>query len=351
MNQLMRSSESPPHAMLEALLARRDLDVIEAEDLLRMLANSALPAALGGALLIALRAKGVTATELRGLAQAMRSLAKAPRLPARADAIDLVGTGGDASSSLNLSTGAALLTAACGLPVIKHGNRSVSSRSGSADVLERLGLPMPLDEHAAGTYFTRVGFTFLFAPYYHGAMQALGSVRKALKLRTAFNLLGPLTNPAAPRYALIGAYDIDAARLIAEALLGMETERAWVVHGSNGWDEATPLGPFTVFDVGGGAVRNFTLDPLDLGVARAQPSALAGGDAEFNAAAIRGVLEGRDAGAHADALTLQAGMALHIAGREPDVPTGILRAREALASGRAARWLLDLDAATGHAAP
>ena len=196
-----------PRETLDHLLERRDLDEGQAGRLLELLTSDELAPAMAGALLAALRAKGVTPAEVRGFAGAMRGLARTPDLPEAPDAIDIVGTGGDASGSLNLSTGAALLAAACGLPVIKHGNRSVSSRSGSADLIEQLGLALPLDERAAARCFDATGFTFLFAPYFHPAMKALAPTRAALGVRTVFNLLGPLTNPAAPRYRLIGAYD------------------------------------------------------------------------------------------------------------------------------------------------
>src|SRR6202171_914946 len=199
---------------------------------------------MAGALLAALRAKGVTAAEVRGFAGAMRSLARKPALPEPLDAIDIVGTGGDASGSLNLSTGAALLAAACGLPVVKHGNRGISSRSGSADLIEALGFSLPLDETRAADCFLATGFTFLFAPYFHPAMKAVAPIRTALGIRTVFNLLGPLPTPAAPRYLLVGAYDARTAELMAGTLAGMHIERGWVVHGASGWDEATPIGSF-----------------------------------------------------------------------------------------------------------
>jgi hypothetical protein len=220
---------------LEHLLERHDLSEAQAAELLRALTQPDLAPSMAGALLAALRAKGVTAAEVRGFAGAMRDLARKSALAAGLDAIDIVGTGGDASGSLNLSTGAALLTAACGLPVVKHGNRSMSSRSGSADLIEQLGFEMPLDERAAVRCFEATGFTFLFAPYFHPAMKSLAPVRSALGVRTVFNLLGPLTNPAAPRYALIGAFDAPAAQLMADTLAGMNIERAWVVHGAAGW--------------------------------------------------------------------------------------------------------------------
>ncbi len=239
---------------LEHLLNGRALSEVEAGRLLEQLTAADVTPALAGALLAAVRAKGVVAAELRGFAAAMRALARKPELPPDLDAIDIVGTGGDFSGSLNLSTGAALLAASCGLPVVKHGNRSVTSRSGSADLIEQLGLVLPLDERRSAQCFASTGFTFLFAPYFHPAMKALAPVRAALGVRTVLNLLGPLTNPAAPRYRLIGAYDEASARLIADALAGMPIARAWVVHGANGWDEATPIGPFVAFDVTPGAV-------------------------------------------------------------------------------------------------
>jgi anthranilate phosphoribosyltransferase len=229
---------------LERLLNRENLAESEASGLLVALTDPAMPPAMAGALLAALRSKGLTADEVRGFAGAMRKLARRPTLPAGGPAIDIVGTGGDASGSFNISTGASLLTAALGVRVVKHGNRSISSRSGSADLLEALGLPQPLDEKRAGECLAATGFTFLFAPHYHPAMKEVAPVRRALGVRTVFNLLGPLTNPAEPPFGLIGAYSRDAARLMAETLAGMPIERVFVVHGEPGWDEPTPCGPF-----------------------------------------------------------------------------------------------------------
>ncbi len=332
-----------PRQLLELLLERQDLTTAQAAMLLEGLAEPSLPPAMAGALLAALRAKGVTAAEVRGLAVAMQNLARRPELPMAADAIDIVGTGGDASGSLNLSTGAALLAAACGLPVIKHGNRSVSSKSGSADLLECLGLAMPLDERDAAACFAATGFTFLFAPYFHPAMKSVAAVRAALGVRTVFNLLGPLTNPAAPRFALIGAYDAPTAELMAQTLAGMEGERAWVVHGAKGWDEATPVGPFLAFEVQRGVIHRLEFDPRDLGIAPCEAADLQGGDAAVNLRALRDVFEGRDHGAHRAALVLQCGLGLHVAGRAASVVQGIDTAAAALDSGRARRWLADFE--------
>jgi anthranilate phosphoribosyltransferase len=328
-----------PRHVLDHLVQRRDLAEAEAAALLTLLTTPELEPAMAGALLAALRAKGVTAAEVRGFAGAMRALARKPVFPAPLDAIDIVGTGGDASGSLNLSTGAALLAAACGLPVVKHGNRSISSRSGSADLIEQLGFSLPLDETQAVRCFTATGFTFLYAPYFHPAMKALAPIRAALGIRTVFNLLGPLTNPAGPRFRLIGAYDAATAELMAGTLAGMDIERAWVVHGAEGWDEATPIGPFLAFDVTRAAIRRREIDPREFGLAPCGLGDLAGGDAASNLAALLEVFEGRDRGAHFAALALQCGLGLFIAGRAASIQAGIDRARSALDSGQAAQWL------------
>jgi anthranilate phosphoribosyltransferase len=222
---------------------------------------------MSGALLAALRAKGVGADEVRGFARGMRSLARRPLIAPGAPVADVVGTGGDGSHSFNLSTGSALLAAACGVRIVKHGNRSVSSRSGSADVLEALGLRLPLDETDAGRCLEATGFTFLFAPHYHPAMKAIAPVRAALGIRTVFNLLGPLTNPAEAPYGVIGAWNLPTARLMAETLAGMPIERMFVVHGETGWDEPTPAAPFTLLDVRRGSVTQSRREPGDFGSA------------------------------------------------------------------------------------
>ena len=340
-----------PRQVLDQLLARRDLNEPEAALLLERLTTAELEPAMAGALLAALRAKGVTPAEVRGFAGAMRALARKPDLPAGVDAIDIVGTGGDSSGSLNLSTGAALLAAACGLPVIKHGNRSITSRSGSADLIEQIGFAMPLDEHEAARCFTATGFTFLFAPYFHPAMKVLAPIRSALGVRTVFNLLGPLTNPAPPRYQLIGAYDEPTAELIAHALAGTATQRAWVVHGADGWDEATPIGPFAAFEVTAGAVQRLRIDPREYGLALCDAGDLKGGDAVVNLAALNAVFEGRDAGPHRSALALQCGLALFIAGRTASIGSGIAKALETVESGQARQWMGKLAEFARRVAP
>ena len=329
---------------LEQLLSAKSLSEIAAGELLRALADAATPPAMAGALLAALRGKGVNADELRGFARAMRELARRPVIAPAPRAIDIVGTGGDSSGSFNLSTGAALLTAACGVDVVKHGNRSVSSKSGSADVLEQLGLALPLDETAAGACLAATRFTFLFAPYYHPAMKAVAPIRQAMGVRTVFNILGPLTNPAAPLFQLTGAFNLPTAQLMAEALSGLPIERAFVVHGAEGWDEPTPLGPFTVLDVRPGEVKAEIRSPSDYGLDLCGTSDLAGGDAATNARALRAVLLGEQQGAHRDALLLGAALALEIVGRVKEPREGVRLARQAIDSGAARRTLESLAA-------
>ena len=344
-----------PHTTLSATLDRlldgQNLTEREAGALLVALTAPELAPAMAGAVLAALRLKGVTAAELRGFAVAMRSLARKPALPAPLRAVDIVGTGGDKSGSLNLSTGAALLTAACGVPVVKHGNRSISSRAGSADVLGELGLALPLDEQRAAQCFADTGFTFLFAPHYHPAMKSLAAVRATLGVRTVFNILGPLTNPAAPPFHVIGAYDLATAELMAQALAGMEIERALVVHGAAGWDEPTPVGPFEVFDVRAGEVRRGQRDPADYGLAPCSVEDLAGGDAAQNAATLRRVLAGEQQGAARDALLLGAALALEVTGTEPAPRLAVARAARAIDSGAAQALLARLARAAPAEAP
>ena len=324
--------------MLDRVLDGRNLAESEAAELMRALATD-LPPALAGALLAGLRAKGETADEIRGFATVMRELAIRPQLPPGPPAVDTVGTGGDGSGSLNLSTGTGLLAAAGGARVVKHGNRSVSSRSGSADVLECLGMPLPLGEQAAMDCLGAVGFTFLFAPAYHPAMKAVVPVRGALAVRTVFNMLGPLTNPARTPYQLVGAWSADAARLMADALAGMDIERVFVVHGEPGWDEATPAGDFLLLDVRPGRVDETRRGPADYDMQRCDPAALAGGDADNNARELRRVFAGEDRGPHRDALLMGASLVFELLGDVDDPRAGVEKAAATIDDGAAANLL------------
>jgi anthranilate phosphoribosyltransferase len=326
------------NAILERLLAGRDLSLRESERLFAVLTDPATPAPVVSALLVALRAKGETPTELRGMALAMRARALPCNLGPADGLVDVVGTGGDHSGSFNLSTGSALLAAAAGARVVKHGGGAVSSRAGSADVLARLGLPLPLATGDARALFQATGFTFLHAPYFHVALRGLGPLRRALGTRTVFNLLGPLCNPAAPPFAVIGAASLAAARGIAQALSGLPIERVFVIHGAAGWDEPTPMGPFHVFDVARGRVGESMRDPLDTGLPRCAARDLKGGDAAFNARALSDVFGGAS-GAHRDALVLGAALALEVSGRCRDLDEGVDAAAAALADRRASQLL------------
>jgi anthranilate phosphoribosyltransferase len=319
--------------LLESLLQGSDLTVEEAETLLRRLTGGEMDPASAGAVLVALRAKGETPEEVLGFARAMRELATDPEIDV-SGAVDVVGTGGDRSGSLNLSTGSALLTAAAGVPVVKHGNRSMTSSSGSADVLEQLGLPMPLVEDQARRLFAKTGFTFLFAPHYHPAIAAVGPIRRALGVRTVFNILGPLTNPAAPAHMVIGAFDAEVAELMAGAASGLGIERAFVVHGAAGWDEPSPLGDFLLFDVRPGHVERSVRSPSRLGMEPCQLPDLAGGSPAHNARRLLDVFEG-ERGPHRDSLVLGASLALEVTGGSGTAEDAVERAAAAIDDGSA----------------
>lgn len=326
-------------ALLNRLLDGNDLAESDAFALMHDMAAGRVDPIVGGAFLAGLRAKGETADEIRGFATAMRELAVRPEIPDGPPIVDTVGTGGDGSGSLNLSTGTGLLAAACGLRVVKHGNRSVSSKSGSADMLECLGMPMPLNAAQSIEALQALNFTFLFAPFYHPALKHIMPVRSAMAVRTVFNLLGPLANPARTPFQLIGAWSAEAARLMAGALAGMDIERAFVVHGEPGWDEATPAGQFLMFDVRPGSVTEQVRTPEDYGVARCAPEDLAGGDASHNASELCRVFSGDDRGAHRNALLMGTSLVLEVLGEVQEPREGVARAADAIDSGAAADFL------------
>lgn len=323
--------------LIGKILDAEPLTEAEAGELIVALTSEDLDPAAAAAALAGMRTRGETADELRGFARGLQQIAVRPEIDDVSNAVDVVGTGGDASGSLNLSTGAALLAAAAGAQVIKHGNRSVSSRSGSFDVLEALGLDVPWDPAQSGRVFAETGFTYLFAPMFHPSMKSVAPVRQSMGARTIFNLVGPLANPARTPYLVVGAFSEESARMMAETLAGMEITRAFVVHGEPGWDEPTPVGPYSLFDVTPGHVTRTTEDPADAGMARCSASDLTGGDPAYNANAIREVFDGGE-GPHRDALVLGASLALRVTG----APAGeaLQRTSHALDYG-AARGLLD----------
>ncbi len=330
--------------LVEKILSGESLSENEAGVLLDYLTADDLDPATAAAALAGMRTRGETADELRAFARGLQAIAVRPDIDDVSDAVDVVGTGGDASGSLNLSTGAALLAAASGGKVIKHGNRSVSSKSGSFDVLAALGLDVPWDAARAASMFASHGFTYLFAPAFHPSMKAVAPVRQSMGARTIFNLVGPLANPARAPYLVVGAFSSDAARMMAETLAGMDITRAFVVHGEPGWDEPTPVGPYLLFDVTPGSVDESIEDPAAFGVSRCDPSDLLGSDPASNAAAIRDVFSG-EGGSHRDALILGASLALRVTGA--GVEEAMERPRRALDDGTAAAFLDSLVSPVG----
>jgi anthranilate phosphoribosyltransferase len=285
-----------------------------------------------GAFLIALRAKGETVAELVGLARTMRRLAASVE-PARDDLVDTAGTGGG-PSTFNISTAAALVAAGAECAVAKHGNRSNTSRSGSADLLEALGVNVELDPDGVARCIDEIGFGFMFAPRHHAAMKHVGPVRKELAVRTIFNFLGPLTNPAGATRQLLGVSDRRYQETIAEALVGLGCERALVVCSDDGVDEISVADRTRVIEVADGGTDEWFVAPEDLGIARAELSTIAGGSPDENAAVVRSVLAG-DEGPARDVVALNAGAAILAAGGAHDLPAAVERARESLDSGAA----------------
>jgi anthranilate phosphoribosyltransferase len=311
-----------------------------------VMTGRATPAQLA-ALLVGLSMKGERPEEIVGLARTMRAHA----VTLRGDypgAFDTCGTGGDRTGTINVSSAAALVMAACGVTVAKHGNRSVSSRCGSADVLEALGVTIAPGPAIVERCLDEVGMAFLFAPSFHPAMKHAASTRRELGLRTAFNLLGPLTNPVGPRRQIVGVPRPELTELVARALLMLGAERAWVVHGADGLDEISTTGYTKVSEAFDGTVRTFHIHPGDFGLRRESLTALAGGDAAHNADVIRRLLAG-ETGPVRDVVALNAGAGLFLAGRAPTIREGIGLALSALESGRAGHVLEQLIALTASA--
>jgi anthranilate phosphoribosyltransferase len=322
----------------------QDLTQAEAHDAMgEIMRGEATQAQIAG-FLVALRAKGETADEIAGCAEAMRELVLHVR-PRRTDLVDIVGTGGDGANTFNISTAAALVAAGAGAAIAKHGNRAASSASGSADVLEALGFRLDLPPERIERSIDELGFGFLFAQAHHPAMKHAGPVRRELATRTVFNVLGPLTNPAGARALMLGVYSPQLTRTLADALVQLGASRAYVVHGAGGIDELSPCGPNLVCEVDNGTVREYELDPLELGVERCDPAELRGGDPATNAQALRGVLGGA-AGGHRSAVLLNAAGGIAAAGHAQDLREGLELAREAVDSGAAAERLDQLVAFT-----
>ena len=324
--------------LLEKLVRHEDLTIAESTAAMsEVMAGTAAPAALA-AFLAALVMKGERPAEIVGLAQAMRAHAVPLTTPV-GDVFDTCGTGGDRSGTFNISSAAAIVVAACGVKVAKHGNRSVSSQCGSADVFERLGVNVTAAAPVVERTLREAGIAFFFAPTFHPSMKHAGPTRRELGIRTAFNLLGPLTNPAGASRQLVGVPKPELTELLARSLLLLGSERAWVVHGADGIDELSTTGYTKVSECRSGAVNTFYVHPTDFGLSKASPADLNGGDASANAAIIERVLAG-ESGAARDVVLLNAGAGLFITGRAASVKEGIQAAAGVLDSG-AARATLD----------
>jgi anthranilate phosphoribosyltransferase len=296
-----------------------------------MMSGEATPSQMGG-LLMALRVRGETVDEITGAVATMR--AKMLKVAAPPDAIDVVGTGGDASGSYNISTCAAFIVAGAGVPIAKHGNRALSSRSGAADVLTALGVRIDLAPDRISRCISEAGIGFMFAPAHHPAMKHVGPTRVELATRTIFNLLGPLSNPAGVKRQMVGVFSRQWVEPLAQVLKNLGSERAYVVHGSDGLDEITTSGPTTVAALDNGTVKTFEIAPEDVGLSKAKPETLRGGDAEANAAALLAVLKGSK-GPFRDVAVFNAAAALIVAGRAKDLKEGAAMAKKSLDSGEA----------------
>jgi anthranilate phosphoribosyltransferase len=303
-----------------------------------MLSGEVTPAQMGG-FLMALRTRGESIDEITGAVEAMRS--KMLRVKAPKNAVDVVGTGGDNSGSYNVSTLAALIVAACGAPVAKHGNRALSSRSGAADTLGALGLKIGLAPEGVERCIREAGIGFMMAPTHHAAMRHVGPARVELGTRTIFNLLGPLSNPAGVRRQLIGVFSAAWLEPMAEVLRNLGSEKIWVTHGGDGLDEMTTAAPTSIVELNGGGIRAFEITPEEFGLKRSQPADLKGGDAAHNAAALTAVLEGAK-NAYRDIAMLNAAGALVVADKARNLGEGVELAGKALDSGAARATLAKL---------
>ncbi len=305
-----------------------------------MMSGEATPSQMGG-LLMALRVRGETVDEITGAVAAMR--AKMLRVEAPAGAVDVVGTGGDGSGSVNVSTCAAFIVAGAGVPVAKHGNRNLSSRSGSADVLSALGVRIDIKPDLVSRCVTEAGIGFMFAPAHHPAMKNVGPTRVELATRTIFNLLGPLSNPAGVRRQMVGVFSRQWVLPLVQVLKNLGSEQVWVVHGSDGLDEITLSGPTFVAALDNGTIRSFEVRPEDADLPCVGVEALKGGDAAANAGALQSVLEGLP-GPYRDVALLNAAATLIVAGRAATLKQGVAIGRDSLDSGAAAAKLKHLIA-------
>lgn len=331
---------------IEKVVNETDLTREEMQQVMGSIMDGRVTQAQMAAFITALRMKGETVEEITGAVKCMRDRALRVRFAHELNTVDTCGTGGDNSSTFNISTTAAFVAAAAGAYVAKHGNRSVSSLCGSADILEKLGADIDLKPEDVGRCIESTGIGFLFAPVYHGSMRYAAATRREVGIRTIFNILGPLTNPAGAKRQLIGVYDGQLCERLAKVLAGLETERAMVVHGLDGLDEITVTADTQVSEVRYGNVENYLLDPREFGINRYRPEDLRGGGPEENARITQAILAGNIVGAKRDIVLVNAAAALYLSSVAETIEEGVTRAREAIDSGRALQKLADLREAS-----
>lgn len=329
-------TDTPTHLALSLLAEGKNLPRELAERVFQIIMNGGATPAQMAAFLIGLRIKGETVEEIAAGATVLR--AKATKINCPTGTIDTCGTGGDGRNTFNISTATAIVLATCGVPVAKHGNRSVSSKSGSADVLEALGIKLNAEIPVLEKCLSEVGITFLMAPKFHAAMRHVAPIRTELGLRTIFNILGPLSNPAAPDFQLLGVYDKKLLAPLAHVLQSLGTKAAWVVHGHDGLDELTLTGKSFVAELKDGSVREFEINPEDAGLPTALLEDLKGGDVGTNAKALEHALSGMES-AHKNAILYNAAAGLLIAGKATNLKEGVAQARQAIDDGSAFRTL------------
>lgn len=322
------------------------LSALDAEHAFEAMMSGDVTSGQIGGFLMALRVRGETVEEITAGAKIMR--AKAVKIEAPADALDTCGTGGDASGTYNISTAASFAVAACGVPVAKHGNKALSSKSGSAEVLEKLGVRLDLNPAQIKRCIAEAGIGFMFAPAHHSAMKYVGPTRAELGTRTIFNLLGPLSNPAGAPFQVMGVFAQKWVEPLAHVLKNLGSKRVWVVHGSDGLDELTTTGPSFVAELKDGKVTSFDVSPEDAGIKRAKAAELKGGDPDENTVALLRLLDGEQ-GAYHDIVALNAGAALVVAGKAETLGAGVEMATEAIAAGRARDALNKLVAISNEA--
>ena len=330
---------------LAKVIERQDLTRQEAfQTMEQIMSGEATPAQIG-AFLVALRMKGETPSEIAGFAESMRNKATKVHTTRREPMVDIVGTGGDSKHSINVSTMSAFVVAGTGVPVAKHGNRSVSSKCGAADVLAALGVNIEIDAEQMSRCLDEVGIAFLFAPKLHGAMKFAIGPRREIGVRTVFNILGPITNPAGAKRQLIGVYDVRLTRLLAEVLQQLDAEHIWLVHSEDGLDEISLAGKTHVAELKNGQIREFDVTPADFGLT-ASAESITGGDASQNAEIARGILSGKIRGVMRDVVLANSAASLYVAGKVGSIIDGVKLAADSIDSGAALKKLTALVAFT-----